>query len=247
MADVTAYVAKVAADIEATRAMAARFDRPGVVTHAIPFFGAVASAQLLTVGVNPSAGEFVGREWPATMTPGALTKRLTAYFVHPSVPPHPWFATWSDALALLGVSCVHGAAHLDLSPRATAAMGSHADWEGFARLVERDAKWFFELLPLCQEARALIMAGCVTKRWYINDFIARIAPAYGYTLSGRAESTGAGRVGLLRLRGRGMDLPVFFCSVSPSSPKRHVLVERIRSHQATITSWLAGPPNSGSP
>src|ERR1017187_480867 len=160
MADVTEYVARVAADIEATRAMAAPFDRPGVVTHAIPFFGDVESAQILTVGVNPSAGEFVGREWPTTMTPGPLAERLTAYFVHPSVPPHPWFASWSDAVELLGLSYVHGAAPLDLSPRATAAMGSHADWEGFARLVERDARWFFEALPLCRAAGALIMAGC---------------------------------------------------------------------------------------
>jgi hypothetical protein len=238
MGDVTAYVAKVVADIEATRATFAGFERPGVMTHAVPFFGDVESAQVLTVGVNPSAGEFVGRAWPRTMTPSALAERLTAYFSRAPVPPHPWFAVWSDALASIGVSYVDGAAHLDLSPRATAAMGSHADWQGFARLVEVDARWFFELLPFCRAARALLMAGCVTKRWYINDVIARIAPGYGYRLTGRAEATGEGRVGFHRLVGPGCDLAVFFCSVSPSGNKRHLLIQRVGSHQTTIKKWL---------
>ena len=238
MGDVTAYVARVVADIEATRATFASFDRPGVMTHAIPFFGDVESAQVLTMGVNPSAGEFVGRAWPGTMTPNALAERLKVYFDRAPVPPHPWVATWSDALAPIGVSYGHGAAHVDISPRATAAMGSHADWKEFARLVEADARWFFELLPLCRTARALLMAGCVTKRWYINDFIARIAPSNGYRLTGRAESTGEGRVGFHRLVGPGCDLPVFFCSVSPSGNKRHLLIQRVVSHQATIKAWL---------
>lgn len=238
MVDLSEYVANVVADVEATRITSARFDRPGVITHPVPFFGDIESAEALTVGVNPSAGEFVGRAWPATMTPGALTERLKGYFSRAPVPPHPWFATWSDALASIGLSYVLGAAHLDVSPRATAAMGSQSDWQGFARLMEADAKWFFELLPLCTAARALLMAGCVTKRWYINDFIARIAPRYGYRLTGRAESAGEARIGFQRLTGPGCDLPVFFCSVSPSGNKRHLLIERIGSHQATIKKWL---------
>ena len=237
MGDVRAYVARVVADIEAIRARFTAFDRPGVITHAIPFFGDIESAQVLTVGVNPSAGEFVGRAWPGTMTASALAERLKTYFNRAPVPPHPWFTTWSEALALIGVSYVRGAAHLDLSPRATAAMGSHSDWKGFARLVEADARWFFELLPFCRAARALLMAGCVTKRWYINDFIARIAPGYGYRLTGSAESTGEGRVGFQRLVGP-VDFPVFFCSVSPSGNKRHLLIQRVVSHRAVIQDWL---------
>ena len=80
----------------------------------------------------------------------------------------------------------------------------------------------------------------MTKRWYINDFIARVAPGYGYRLTGRAESTGEGRVGFQRLVGPGCDLPVFFCSVSPSGNKRHLLIQRVTSHRATIKDWLEG-------
>jgi hypothetical protein len=108
-------------------------------------------------------------------------------------------------------------------------------------MVETDAKWFFELLPLCREARALLMAGCVTKRWYINDFIARIAPRRGYRLTGHAESAGEGRVGVQRLVGPGCDLPVFFCSVSPSGNKKGMLIQRVSSHRDTIKAWLDGP------
>jgi hypothetical protein len=99
MGDVTAYVANVVADIEATRATFAGFDRPGVMTHAVPFFGDVEAAQVLTVGVNPSAGEFVGRAWPGTMTPSALAELLTAYFSRARAPA-------TDALRL-GLSFTH--------------------------------------------------------------------------------------------------------------------------------------------
>ena len=61
MGDLTAYVARVVGDIQATGATFAGFNRPGIVTHTVPFFGDVELAQVLTVGVNPSAGEFVGR------------------------------------------------------------------------------------------------------------------------------------------------------------------------------------------
>ena len=47
----------------------------------IPFFGSLASARILTFGLNPSAGEFaVGRSWPAQLSAEALAKRLVGYF-----------------------------------------------------------------------------------------------------------------------------------------------------------------------
>jgi hypothetical protein len=241
MSALTQYVGQVVTYVEETREVFAPFYRPDVVTHAVPFFGDVESARVLTVGVNPAAGEFVDREWPATMTPVALVKRLKTYFGQAPAPPHPWFATWTAALARIDLSYARGAAHIDISPRATAAMGTHSDWRGFADMVESDAKWFFELLPLCQAARTLLIAGCVTKRWYINDFVARVARRYGYQFTGQAELTGEGRVGFHHLTGPGCNLPVFFCSVSPSGNNRHLLIERVGSHQATIKNWLGGP------
>ena len=238
MSALTGYVAKVAAYAEETRATFVRLYRRDVITHPVPFFGDVESAQVLTVGVNPSAGEFVDREWPATMTPVVLVKRRKTYFGQAPAPPHPWFATWTAALAWIDLSYGRGAAHIDISPRATVAMGTHSDWFGFAEMVESDAKWFFELLPLCQAARALLIAGCVTERWYINDFIGRVACRYGYQFTGQAESTGEGRVGFYHLTGPGCNLPVFFCSVSPSGNKRHLLIERVGSHQSKIKNCI---------
>lgn len=245
MSVLTGYVDKIVAYVEETREIFAPFYRPDVLTHAIPFFGDVESAQVLTVGVNPSASEFVNRGWHKIMTPVDLEGRLKAYFDQDPALWHPWFATWEEALTQIGLSYAHGAAHIDLSPRATAAMRTHADQRGFAEMVESDAKWFFELLPLCQSARALLIAGCVTNRWYINDFIAkRAAPRYDYQFTGRAEPTGEARVGFHSLTSCGRrDLPVFFCSVSPSGNKRQqrLLIERVGSHQMRIKDWLAEP------
>ena len=37
---------------------------PNLSVHPIPFFGNIKSARILTVGVNPSNGEFKNRGWP---------------------------------------------------------------------------------------------------------------------------------------------------------------------------------------
>lgn len=233
------YVAKVASGVEATRSQFKEFYRPGVTRHAIPFFGNVEAAKILTVGLNPSADEFVGRRWPNALSPSALTERLRGYFDSASPTPHPWFETWSAALIHLGLSYRNGGgvAYLDLSPRATASR--HPDWKGFERLMEHDARWFFQILPLCHNARALLIAGAVTKREYINEFIGRIAPSYGHRLTGEWRRTpGSGKVGFHRLVGPACDLPVFFCSVSPSGREKSLLIDRVQRHRATILAWL---------
>ena len=238
MRELTQYLSNVVTDVTRTAENAAPFARPGVTTHPIPFFGDPTAATVLTVGVNPSAREFIRRSWPDHMSVGELQARLVGYFNRRDAPPHRWFSTWSEALRKLPASYQSGAAHLDLSARPTAAMSSIADWQAFARLVEADVRWFFKLLPLCKNAKVLLMAGCVTKRWYMHDFIARVAPCYEYNLTGNADSTGEGRVGFLRLRGSAIDLPVFFCSVSPSGNKRRLLVERVADHAPTISKWF---------
>lgn len=232
------YVASVVANVESSWPRYSQFARTQVATHPIPFFGDIESARVLTLGVNPSAEEFVGRNWPSTLGAADLSQRLVAYFRH-ATPPHPWFATWNDALASLGASFSSGAAHLDLSPRATAAMGSTKDWRAFAEMIEFDSASFFGVLPFCIGARALLMSGCVTKRWYISDFVARIAPQHGYRLIGSSDRSGAGRVGFFKLEGHGRTLPVFFCSVSPSARTGNILVQRVLQHQAQIMSWIS--------
>lgn len=240
MLELIDYLSRVIPQIDDSHSRFERFNQPGVTTHPIPFFGDLRSARVITVGVNPSSGEFINRRWPAQISASELAHRLTNYFTNAPVPPHRWFDTWQNAMAQIGISYATSAAHVDLSPRATASMGSIADWKGFCEMVDHDARWFFELLPLCRSAQVILMAGCVTKRWYINDFISKIARSYGYRLTGSAESVGEGRVGVHRLIGPGIDLPVFFCSVSPSGFKKNLLVERVTQNHNTILGWL-GP------
>lgn len=238
---ITDYVARVIADVQSSGEEYAGFVRPDIEAHPVPFFGDVENANVLTVGVNPSATEFLNRGWPAEMTALELGNRLRCYFTSPTIKAHSWFETWKIALARLDVSYSNGAAHVDLSSRATVAMGTISNWQLFASMVERDAQWFFELISLLKKPKALLIAGCVTKRWYINQFIARIAPKYGYRLVGRAEQSGTGRVGFFHLRGKNQNIPVFFCSVSPSGQKPEILIERIEQHRHVINGWMREP------
>ena len=67
--------------------------------HPIPFFGSLASARVLTFGLNPSAGEFADhRSWPPRLSIEELTSRLVGYFNGLGTPPHRWFNAWSAAL-----------------------------------------------------------------------------------------------------------------------------------------------------
>lgn len=104
MSDLEDYVGRVAESIKATAPCFTQFVRTNATTHAIPFFGDVESAKALTVGVNPSAGEFINRGWPRTISKEIHTGRLQNYFTNEFVQPHPWFKTWTEALELLDLS-----------------------------------------------------------------------------------------------------------------------------------------------
>jgi hypothetical protein len=158
MRELTQYLSDVVTDVTRTAPTPRHLLRVGVTTHPIPFFGDPTAATVLTVGVNPSAGEFVRRSWPDHILVGELEARLVGYFNRRDVPPHPWFSPWSEALHHLRASYQSGAAHFGLSARPTAAMGSITGWQAFASLVEADARWFFRLLPLCKNAKVLLMA-----------------------------------------------------------------------------------------
>jgi len=73
-----------------------RHDRP---LHPIPFFGNLESAQVLTIGLNPSSTEFEPwRKWPdSKMDPDDLARRLAGYFRSVNPRPHPSFPVGDDA------------------------------------------------------------------------------------------------------------------------------------------------------
>ncbi len=236
-----AYVARVVDHERRTRPRFEQLYRSDVITHPIPFFGDICTASILTVGVNPSATEFIDRRWPQNLSAVELADRLHAYFLTTAPPSHAWFEGWQEALAILGVSYRNGAAHLDLSARATVSMGA-TDQVQFARMVEEDVEAFFDALPFCRAARALLLAGCVTKRWYADDFLRRVAPRFGFTLSKLSATSGRARTSHLQLDGPNVSLPVFFCSVSPSAREgKAFLALRIRENASLIGSWLATP------
>jgi hypothetical protein len=218
--------------------------RLGLVTHPIPFFGDISTAQVLTVGVNPSADEFVENEWPKQqMTADQLGVRCREYFLNET--SHPWFTGWERALVHLRASYRNGsAAHIDLSPRATESMGGLVErglGHRFIELIEHDLSLFFDVLKECKKAKLILLAGSITGQWYANELLQKLAPYHGFQLEGRfsqADQRGRGKVCMHRLTGKKFDLPVFFCSSSPSDKNGCLLEARVSQHAPELVRYL---------
>ena len=211
----------------------------GIATHPICCFGDPARAKVITVGLNPSCGEFMRvRKWPKDLDHVALAERCRTYFSAPAPhKAHDWFGPWMEGLNYLGADYAAGSAvHLDLTPRATRFVSEFKDaWEQalFLEMVERDLWTFFGTLELCHQAERVLIAGTVTGRYYINEFLKRHAPDYGYSLDGafnRLEHPGRGKVAWHCLSNGRKQLPVFFCSSSPSDSDKKLLPRRIREN-----------------
>src|SRR5688572_897091 len=112
----------------------------GVRTWPIPFFGKLAEADVLTVGVNPSWTEFNYPRWHRNTTDSASRPVLWNYF--DLTDHHRWFLKWEKALNEIHCSYREGkrflAAHIDLSPRATVAMSKVSDPALFREMVKND-------------------------------------------------------------------------------------------------------------
>ena len=226
---------------------------PSSECHPIPCFGNPGSALAVTVGLNPSATEFkAGRCWASPLTGAALADRCTGYFSKSAAnQSHPWFAPWSDGLASLGLSYESGSAvHLDLSPRATRSVSSlrkAGDRSLFLTMVESDLWVFFATLQLCQGAKLVLLAGSVTGKYYLNEFLQRFAPAHGHSLDrpfNRRNHPGKGKTSWHWLSGPKRRLPVFFCSSSPSDRPATLLPQRIKANAATLKELLNGSSES---
>lgn len=202
----------------------------------IPFFGNLLTAKVVTVGLNPSDGELLA--WPQTVDVNVLESRLLHYFDNPEFPPHPWFQPWVEALDELGVSySAASAVHVDLCPWATRRASSLPEHK-FTQLVLESLATFVRCMQLTSNARLVIMAGAVNRKYYINEFLASERGKLNYELSGQVRRGGQAFVGNQRLRIRERQLPVFFCSVSPSARFAHLLPVRVREHKQHLTSLL---------
>jgi hypothetical protein len=213
--------------------------------HPICCFGDPDKARVVTVGVNPSKGEFnAGNGWPDSITHTDLAQRCRDYFAGGRT--HRWFAPWTEALGHLGASyTTRSAVHVDLSPRATRITSELKEaWEQelFLQMIGSDLWIFFGTLQLCQNAKLLLMAGSVTGRYYINEFLQRFALSYGYSLDGafsRSASRGKGKVAFHTLSAGGRKIDVFFCSTSPSDRNKTVLPQRVREHSVRLKGLIS--------
>jgi hypothetical protein len=135
-------------------------DMLGINPVPIPFFGNVDHARIVTVGLNPSSGEFAAwRKWKAAYTADDLTHRLVNYFrlANVTLPPaHVWFGEILEASHNLG--CPHGlaAAHVDLCPWAT--VRSEANWPIFWNFIDAQMNlWFGKTIERCKNSAKLVV------------------------------------------------------------------------------------------
>jgi hypothetical protein len=211
---------------------------PTLDTIPIPFFGDVLNAKVITVGLNPSDGEIRGRGWHQPISPSSIYERLLHYFNHPQFRAHPWFNTWEQALSHIGVSYVNGtAAHVDLCPWATRPMSNLPD--RFALLVSQSLPSFWRCMQTVRNLRLVLMAGAVTNKYYMNEFLAKERNLDGHELIGKVARDGRAFVGYHQMRLSGRLFPVFFCSVSPSYKRNAArLPERVRENRDRLAKFL---------
>jgi hypothetical protein len=212
---------------------------PNLDTIPIPFFGDMLSAKVITVGLNPSDGETRGRGWHQPISPATIYERLVHYFNNPQFRSHPWFDAWERSLGKIGVSYADGtAAHVDLCPWATRPMSNLPDHDRFALLVSQSLPWFWRCIQVVANLRLLLMAGAVTRKYYLNEFLAKTQSSDGNELVGKVSRSGKAFVGYHQLRLSGKLFPVFFCSVSPSSRTSAMLPLRVGENRDRLAKFL---------
>ena len=197
----------------------------GLETRPLFCFGRVPASSYFTIGANPSADDFRAQRW----TSGDLASLCFSYFDR--VVPHDYFRNWEDALSPLykGLSYKSGEmSHLDVSPRATKSLRAvnkcgNTVINDFLTMARGDASYLFAILALVwPQARGLFAGGTITKKKYIDEFLAEVGPSHGFRFQHRRDFTG--RAGGPRSRSkiydvtfRGRSVPLFFCHVGASA------------------------------
>jgi hypothetical protein len=235
-------VAELVDHVERTQHLFASNMRNGVVAHPIPFFGDLLHATVATVGLNPSAGEFVHNCWPRELSAPNLTERLLRYFDNGA---HPWFDKWESALKEIGGSYRTNAVHLDISPRATVSAGSVADPQAFDAMCRMDLEWLIRFVDCAPNLRLLLLAGTGPSPsrpmgLYLNRFMQRrLVPNHASLEGSCALPSGRGKVQYHTLVLPNRRIPVFFCSSSPSDRTSDgVLVRRLRNERDRLREYF---------
>jgi len=155
--------------------------------HPVPFFGDLENAEILTLGVNPSASEFVDyfsddRDWPDEMSAPQLSLRLVNYFRHWNPPPYAWFTALETILRRNHCSYLFNTAHIDLSPRATRGMKEFlGEPQQFLDMINKDAiEWLPKILLSAKKLKKIRIRWKIVSngRWpFLDDYIREKLPA----------------------------------------------------------------------
>jgi hypothetical protein len=208
------------------------------VCYPIPFFGNISSAEVLTVGVNPSNGEFAPPRqiyWPAGMTPNQLLERLRSYFCG-AYPPHPWFEGWTESFRELDprLSYTNGAvAHTDLSPRVTTPMSYIQDPLLFEKMIRTDIKFLFRILFENKKIRLIMTGGQVLGPKYIAQWIRNLAPK---PLQLLPSGKGNRATSFYKFVGLGREVGLFSSGVGPTF--RDQLIENVSANRDKLLDVL---------
>jgi len=217
----------------------------GVAFPPLFFFGNPKQAVAATLGVNPSAQEFASnRKWTGIYDWNTLSKRCEYYFESPlGIPPHPWFEPWEAFLREVGLSYYKAprTIHFDISPRATRSMGTlqnsnQADL--FLSLSANDLKYLVKQLRLFPQIKNLYVAGSITKKYYIIEFLERYGKDYfSFEAVIPFERGKPGTTALYKFDLRdGITRFLFFCSTGPSFPQgKAILIQKAK--------WLKNYPD----
>ncbi len=213
---------------------------PSLATIPIPFFGDLLNAKVVTIGVNPSDGEIRDNRWPQQIDVPTLYNRLIQYFNNPRVRPHSWFETWEQALREIGVSYKNGSVvHIDIFPWATRPI-SKLPTERCLTMATESLPSFWQSMLSVSNLQLILMAGTITNRYYLHEFLAKSIFPKDISLNGAIPRGRDGFVGYLQLRLANKQIPVFFCSISPSAiNNRYKLPERVRENQDQLRNILS--------
>ena len=245
IAELTGVVASIVEDVRRTEVSYRELHSPDRPVQPLPFFGDVRSAQVITVGVNPSAEEFASeRGWqPEPMSAEALTMRLLGYF--DSGHSHPWFEGWRHALRAAHIDSLPWA-HIDLSPRATYSFGrftmgpsaSATAKASFLSMIKHDLSHFEQVLNLCGEARLILLAGGVTNI-YMDDYLGKHF-SQGSRFPEGKRKVGAAPVTRLELRVGTSWVRGLFVGVGPSRKTNWaMLANRVAENRSYLQAALS--------
>ena len=236
-------VAEIQKQVEKTHPIYAGNFVSNLVTHPIPFFGKLAEAEILTVGLNPSPREFDNARWPVfKIAPEFLASELYNYFENDHRLWHPWFEKWATATSQLETNLQYKSgrvAHIDLSTRATQVMSRVPKVEVFAKMIREDLVWLSALIECAKSVKILLIAGAVNREKYLIEFLAKHGREYQITVIRKVDGTSRS-LGFYELHIGSHSLPVFFSGSSPSARDNgEKLARNISTHREKILKLFA--------